>query len=874
MKTESGKKGMKLCMLLVVMFVFQAFTNAGTINLPHKYPRTNPNLLSNPTFNGSTSWVLNDGPVYQSSGSRTADGSGCIKFPAGEDTYSQLISEMFYNFEYNTPYTVSFYMKTQHEPVYLSVCLHMYDANNERTFSYNTGRVATSTTGEWQEAVSIVNITDPNVVKFKIVIEEFNSAAYTSDFFVDDVYFGKGISFYEAQVTARQTFSSSKVTIDELGNWRVYEAGAWKDFFPFGMYPNMSLRNNFISLSGQGFNTVLGMQFQSQMQLAADATSDYNPNGMRVGLRLAKYAVPGDSYWTLPLLGSNIQSINSSFSETLLCYDWDNENNWSTWSHWFDMVDTIRNNDVSHPIYILNGYPGVQRLFSKRLSDVCGTYTGPAGTAMETGAFKFDMLQYLENQDIPASAGQINYVDEETYGMRMRVYYCLINGAKAIFWWGDGYNNTGGADSSLIVENRLWWSDIPNLRNEIDAMLPILKQPHWTSWSASCSDSEVLYNTRDYQNEGYMIVMNPTASATLATFTLSGYTAAEVLDYFDDSFVTGVSGNAFTVLLSAHSTAVYRLVNVNYPQFLLNGSMETTGSPIGSWIAGGTGVITRDTTVKYEGNASCKIYNSSTAYDTQFLQYYPKLKPSTTYRFTVMMKTDNVVKDDPGVSTSGALVQLYAGGSNLFFPAPGESGSSDWHLVERIFTTPATPNATWYVRLRLWNASGSVWFDNASLVELNHSFILNGGMETAGSPLADWTKSGSGTVTRDVDVKYFGDASCKIINSSTAYDTMALQYYAVLKPATSYYFSARMKTDNVVKADPNNNYSGALVQIYAGGANQFTPIPGISGTNDWQLIEKTFITPATPNTTWYVRLRLWNASGTAWFDNVTLQEVP
>jgi len=618
------------------------------------------------------------------------------------------------------------------------------------------------------------------------------------------------------------------------------------------------------------------MQFASQIQLAKDATSAYNPNGMRAGLRLAKYAM-NDPAWPLSTLANTIQTINNSnLNETLLCYDWDNENNWNNWNCWGDMINTIRTNDINHPVYVLNGYPAVQRLFSKRLSDVCGTYVNYAmGATMEDGNGKLDILQYLEAQDIPVSICQINSVAEEAYGMRMRVYFGLINGAKGFVWWGDGYDNAGNPPSSAFAaENRAWWDDIPNLREEIDAMLPILKQPHWTNWSASCSDSGVLHNTRDYLDEGYMLIMNPAASASLATFTLSGYTGTEVWNYFDDSFVTSVGNNQFTVLLPAHSTAVYRLVNVNYPEQLLNGGMEATGSPIADWIKSGSGTVTRDVDVKYSGEASCKITNLSTTDNTVALQYYQSLKPNTTYRFSIMMKTDSVVKNDPAVSTSGALVQLYAGGSNLFFPMPGESGTSDWHLVERIFTTPAVPNTIWYVRLRLWNASGTVWFDNASLVELNHNFILNGGMETAGSPLADWIKSGPGTVTRDVDVKYFGDASCKITNLSTADNTVALQYYAALKPATSYYFSAKMKTDSVVKADPNSNSSGALVQIYAGGANEFTPLPGTSGTNDWQLIEKTFTTPATPNTTWYVRLRLWNASGTVWFDNVILQEVP
>ncbi len=707
MKTESGKKAICLIITLSVilgsMFMFSPSVEGGTINLPYKYPRTNPNLLSNPAFNGSTSWVLNSGPVYQSAGGHTADGSGCIKFPAGQDTYCQLISELIYNFEYNTPYTISFYMKTQHEPVYLHACLHMYDVNDARTYSYDTGRLAVSTTGEWQEAVCIVNITDPNIVKVKVVIEEVSSAAYTSDFFVDDVYFGKAISFAEAPVTSRQTFSGSKVTIDELGNWRVYESGTWKDFFPFGLQPYLGrTQTEYNSLSNQGFNSVFGLQDKSQIQMAANATSSYNSIGLRSALRLSAYATPGDSYWTLTRLASIINDVNSSLSENLLGYYWDNEGNWTTWSPlWFDMVSTIRNNDSNHPIYINNGYPAVQRLFSKRLSDVCGTYYGPAGAAMESGPYCFDVLQYLQKQDIPASINQINNVENTSYGMRMRIYYGLINGAKGFIWWGD---------SVARAETCSWWNDIQSLRSEIDRMLLVLKQPHWTSWSATCSDSSILFNTRDYQSNGYMIVMNPGSSSIQAIFTLSGYAAAKVYNYFDNSLVAAVASNQFTVTLPAHSTAVYRLI----PEIMVNGGMETAGSPIAGWITDGPGIISRDST-KYSGTSSCKIVNTAITQDTCVLQYLPALKPGTNYSFSAMVKYDSVARDTSS-DYNGVIVQLYAG-TNMFFPLPAESGTRDWHPVQHSFTTPSN-GTTWYVRLRLTKASGTVWFDNVTLQEV------------------------------------------------------------------------------------------------------------------------------------------------------------
>jgi Carbohydrate binding domain len=864
-KKEIKMNSVKKMFIAVMILSFSIISvQSGTINLPHKYPRSagGTNLLTNSIFNGSTGWSLSPIPQYDSTVSRTSDGTGSIKIPVNTSNYAQVRSGLMTNFELNKPYTISFYIKTQHEPVYVSACLHMYDADDNRTFSYATGQATTSTTGEWQEVAFIVTVTDPDIEKIKVVIEKKASATYTSDYHIDEVYFGEGISFEQAPVSSREPFDGSKVKIDELGNWQVYEGSSWKDFFPFGLYPGV--RTDYESLSDQGFNLVMSQQFRSQVEMAEDAVSTFNPNGMRAGLRLARYAVPGDAYWTHTLLESVVTDLNTDLSETLLCYDWDNENNWSTWSYWFDMVDAVRDNDTSHPIYILNGNPAVQRLFSERLSDVCGTYTGFDTVNYESGYSKFKILQSLEKQTTPVSIAQLNYVEDETYGFRLRLYYALIMGAKGIVWWGD---------TVALAETYDWWDSIEDLRTEVDALMPIIKQPHWTSWSVSSSDSKILFGTRDYNDDGYMIVMNSEDTSSLITFTLSDLDTTEVWNYFDDKFVSSVSDDKFTVLLAANSTAVYRLVDVNYPENILNGDMETSGSPLATWIKTGEATVTRDTTIKYSGEASAKIVNSATTDDSTLLQYYPALKPSTTYRFTAMMKTDSVVKDDSGDNYSGAIVQVYTGGGNWFVPTGGISGTNDWQLVEKIFTTPEIPNTNWYIRLRLREASGTVWYDNVKLQELNDNILLNGTMESASSPLSDWIDAGDGTITMDTSTKYSGLASGKIVNSSTTDDTMLLQYYPILKADTTYRFTAMMKTDSVVKDDPDENASGAIVQLYTGGGNWFFPIELI-GTNDWQLVEKEFTTPVMPNTSWFVRLRLREASGTVWYDNVCLYEVP
>ncbi len=92
-------------------------------------------------------------------------------------------------------------------------------------------------------------------------------------------------------------------------------------------------------------------------------------------------------------------------------------------------------------------------------------------------------------------------------------------------------------------------------------------------------------------------------------------------------------------------------------------------------------------------------------------------------------------------------------------------------------------------------------------------------MEAVGSPLVAWSDSGDGAISAATPVGYKGGSNCKMVNS-----------------------------------------------------NMFFLTDGIVGTNAWQLVEHEFTTSSLPNATWYVRLRLWSAAGTVWFDNVCLHE--
>jgi hypothetical protein len=493
--------------------------------------------------------------------------------------------------------------------------------------------------------------------------------------------------------------------VDKWGNWQTYDnqSAVWQDFFPFGLYPDLA-RDDYESLADLGFNLVMSQQYASQVQKAKEA-------GIYACLRLSKYSKPGDTYWTLTRLEDTIAEITGGIlNDSLLCYDWDNEKTFVNSYYWPTMVSTVQAKDTSRPISILNGYAAVQRAFSS-LSDVAGTYVD---YNWKPDVGNFEVLQYLQGQKTPASIAQINAIANTADEFRLRVYDALIKGARGIIWWGDSDNH---------VENLAWSTDVPELRAEIDDLLPLLKQPYGVSWSATSSDTNVLVGRRDLNGEGYLIVANPQGSAAQVTFTLTGITPSEVWNYFDDAFVTLVQNGQFTVQLDARSTAVYRLSANAYPESLENGGLDVAASPlIEDWSGSGTG-FSLDSSVKYNGVYAGKIVNTHLSDNRTFLQYFPALKPSTKYRFTAMIKTDNVIKAQPTDNGSGAVVQFFAGGfKNDYLPSGGVSGTQDWQLIEHTFTTPSSFSQTawnsWYIRLRLYNATGSVWYDNVSLKEV------------------------------------------------------------------------------------------------------------------------------------------------------------
>ncbi len=307
------------------------------------------------------------------------------------------------------------------------------------------------------------------------------------------------------------------------------------------------------------------------MRKARQAVSAFNPRGMRSGFALAGFTdLRGWAYKDVTQLRQRITKIQrAGLYDQLLFYYLDNEKSFEGWQNLHDVIATVKAQDRDrsgrrrHPIYALQGQYGTARMYANRqvqFTDMVGAYFGE--DALLT-------LQNIEGQTNPVVFAQINHRNEMP-NFRFRVYNALIRGAKGLGYYRDFYGVTRrGKIQGRQVEEVEWWPDLPNLRREIEQLLPLLRQPHWTPWKLTPNPAHktLAMGTRAYRGEGYVLLANRKKTPVTVTFTLQHfpYKPKAVYDYFSGKNVTTVSQDAFTVTLPGQGigtgTAVYRLAS-------------------------------------------------------------------------------------------------------------------------------------------------------------------------------------------------------------------------------------------------------------------------------------------------------------------------
>ena len=538
-----------------------ALSKDATLSRPH-IPRQGKNLIVNPSVKTTLSWTLVRDARYDALTSRKKDGSGSFQLETPLPKSSMALSELI-PIRSGQRYTFGFYFKTLNGPTYVGAQISLHDSNRKYLRNHTAALGGTTRDGEWQEFV-LPFVVPKDIMFIGLQVYKTDNTKPGGKVWADDFYLGEGLGLEQAP-SPKQGFDGAHVRLDALGNFDIKKNGVWTPFFPLCMYSDNY--RNWSVYSKQGWNTIIWTGDAQQVKQAKAAVSDFNPDGMMAGFQIAPYTFPlSTAYNNLTDLRSKLRAIlNQALDDNLLLYYWDNENNHNQWQVPVNVINTIKGLDVDssgkrlHPIYALQGSFNIARVHAAQgLVDVSGTYFG--GTSTDTGGAGqgggeegLFILDRHEKQISPAAFAQFNGVDGSGE-MRLRLYNAIILGARAIGYWRDGFgpNQLKEFPSVGPVDKKAWWPDFPCLRREVDRLLPIIREPHWTAWKANLdTPSNVRVGTRNHKGEGYLFLVNQTTRTQTVIVTLDGlpYAATEVRNCFTDKKIASISNGSFSVAL-------------------------------------------------------------------------------------------------------------------------------------------------------------------------------------------------------------------------------------------------------------------------------------------------------------------------------------
>ena len=518
-------------------------------------------------------------------------------------------------------------------------------------------RFVVSKNNEWQECVSFFKI-DPNEINEIAIDINYNYAVsgVCNSVEIDDVYLGRGKGF-DNPPECKEPFNSPKLKIDELGNFYNNENG--QHFFPIGImggqyrfgrddnnpdYPDRDI------YASKGFNTRCYVTAYFQAQEGVDADLPW------FNLDLTNWTHKdniSDGWYKWSSLFDTEQGLPKIYDkgllDNLLCYYVDNEKEvpktWHSIPRAVEKVklyektldfdgDGIPDQLQSTPIFLLNGTYGIARQYKTNYSgytgigadvnsninvgDFTGTYIDGDN---DFPTLKFDLINNLQGQQMPAPMAQINSITDNSMGARL--FAAIAHGAKGMNYWRDtspgnpnyipdfpdcrqyegqvidlacpDYDSNNGLfryiydklnivneiddlvdiDGNALVDNdndglyskqvnnnpstRIldidneyldipfnlnddddalspflptnkhlvdvteaeWWDGFRDVTDDIKAILPLIKEPHWTDWTVSHDRGcEIDFGTRNLNGEGYLIVANLEDNVKIVNFTI------------------------------------------------------------------------------------------------------------------------------------------------------------------------------------------------------------------------------------------------------------------------------------------------------------------------------------------------------------------
>ena len=391
-----------------------------------------------------------------------------------------------------------------------------------------------------------------------------------ADIYVDDFYvYESDSSMSNIPNTPKVSFKSNIVKIDNLGNWSIKENGKWRSIFPKFIYQDWS--DNFAKsakkYSNYGFTGFVNLYSVDDIKEAIENGMKYN------GIQI-------DDLNKNDKTKARIRSINEAINQgklpktSVIIYEFDNENE--------ELCDFEKKRDIANwitkadggkrlrPINMLNGVSeGVARNYknrdNKNYIDTTSTYMAqmehnfkPDFNQSYNPVSTLGILQKSQNQIAPVSIMQLQCY----YGKKMIPYIFkgIGEGAKGLNFWraGDGVPDICAKN----FEDNYFAPVIKDVFTKIDQMLPIIKEPLKTKWSATI-DKPTLVSiaTRDYGDKHYLILANFYDKDLKIKITLKNLNAKTVKEFFTKQKITNIDNSSFIIKIG-HNNSGYKILEL------------------------------------------------------------------------------------------------------------------------------------------------------------------------------------------------------------------------------------------------------------------------------------------------------------------------
>jgi len=530
------------------------------------------NLLKNSNIAGTNGYLGIQHHQYEKRLSHSQDGSGSIKLVG--HWYTKQFRTATFQLEKGKHYTLGAYMKVLGSDQGQNVMFKVSGVGHTAEMNWNVSKA-----GKWEE-ISVpyrANTTGTYVISIftfryalttdgKYALSNGSNLDRSASVFLDDfyVYESQDIEPKEAY-SPKVPYASSNVKIDEFGNWSIKENGIWKDFFPKFTYQDFtpSIVASAKMYSSYGFTGFTNMRNSGKIGLAVENGMKYN--GIQVnGIDINN---PND------IVKQTIKNVKSDIAlgtlpkTAIIMYEYDNEQELLSdypqkrlVAEWLDTNDKDPlTNKRSKPINMLNGVAeGVARNYKnntgKDYLDTVSTYITQVGHTTNKHLNPLNTLGTLRkahNQIAPVSIMQLQCHYQDVF--IPSIFKGIGAGAKGLNFWRAGASVPSACKKNF--EENSWVPAIKDVFSKIDLMLPIIKEPIQTSWSATVDNPTLVsIGTRSHAGKHYIILANFGYSDTSVAINLNNLDVSNVREYFSQTHLKTVTSNGFfTVAIGHHN---------------------------------------------------------------------------------------------------------------------------------------------------------------------------------------------------------------------------------------------------------------------------------------------------------------------------------